>query len=167
MLGAQWITGLVGQALDFNGSDNYVSIADSGSLNYNGWSGASAALWMKPGRLNHFDEQTLYGHWNASSGSRPFQVLLLPDNRLQCRNNHNNGAVESITQAVLDTWTHVSCVWTPAGLTIYIDGLPEATDLSVEAVLDDNAGLHTFGAREKNGALSQFFLGTLDEWGLR
>ncbi|MBT8101519.1 MAG: tandem-95 repeat protein, partial [Gammaproteobacteria bacterium] len=45
----------------------------------------------------------------------------------------------------------------------YVDGVAEATDTAVQGSLDGNSGLHTFGAREKSGALSQFFQGSLDE----
>jgi len=39
----------------------------------------------------------------------------------------------------------------------------EASDPAVESVLDTNDGFHTLGARDKSGAMSQFFTGTLDE----
>jgi hypothetical protein len=163
LVGASWAEGVSGTALAFDGSNDYVSIADSASLDFSGFTGATVALWVKPGRLNAADEQTLYGHWNGSSAARPFQILLGTDNRWQCRSNHSDGSVNSVSVATLDTWTHVACAWSPQGLTVYVDGVAEVSDTTVESSLDANNGLHTLGAREKSGALSQFFLGELDE----
>ena len=59
---------------------------------------------------------------------------------------------------------HLACVWTPQGLTLYVNGTAEATDTVVQTSLDANGGKHTLGAREKSGALSQFFKEVLDEW---
>jgi len=139
-------------------------VNDSTSLDYSTFSGATVTGWVQAQRLNHTDEQTLYGHWNGSSSKRPFQVLLTPTNQWQCNTNHNDGVVVSSSIASLDTWVHLACVWTPQGLTIYVDGTAEATDTTVQSSLDANEGKHTLGAREKSGALSQFFKGVLDEW---
>ncbi|MCG8370171.1 MAG: Ig-like domain-containing protein, partial [Proteobacteria bacterium] len=163
VLGAVWGPGVAGSSLVFDGSDDYVSIADSPSLDFSSFGGASVALWARPGRLGAADEQTLYGHWNGSSAQRPLQILLGQDDRWQCRSNHSDGSVNSVSQARLDEWVHVACVWSPAGLTVYVDGVAEATDSAVQGQLDGNNGTHTIGAREKSGTLSQFFAGSLDE----
>ncbi|MCG8369130.1 MAG: LamG domain-containing protein, partial [Proteobacteria bacterium] len=149
VVGAAWSAGIDGHALDFDGTNDYVHVSDSAALDFSGFSGASVALWAKPGQLGAADEQTLYGHWNASGMHRPFQVLLGTDNRWQCRSNHSDGIATSASSAVLDTWTHVVCAWSPQGLTIYVNGVAEATDTVVESVLDTNAGDHTIGARDK------------------
>ena len=140
IVGAAWSAGIDGHALDFDGTNDYVHVSDSAALDFSGFAGASVALWAKPGQLGAADEQTLYGHWNANSMRRPFQVLLGTDNRWQCRSNHSDGIATSASSAVLDTWTHVVCAWSPQGLTIYVNGVAEATDTVVESVLDTNAG---------------------------
>ncbi|MBU2676265.1 MAG: cadherin-like domain-containing protein, partial [Gammaproteobacteria bacterium] len=163
LVGTSWGTGVSAAALDFNGSNDYVSIADSPALDFSSWPGATVALWAKPGQLNAANDQTLYGHWNAPGKFRTFQVLITVNNRWQCRSNHNNGSIDSTSVATLGEWTHVACAWSPQGLTVYVDGVAEATDTAVQGSLDANSGLHTFGAREKNGSMSRFFTGTLDE----
>jgi hypothetical protein len=161
--GPAWTTGRSGQALRFDGAAGYVSIPDSASLDYSSMPAASVALWVKPERLGHADEQTLYGQWNSSSSSRPFQILLLSNNRIECRTNNKSGVIESTSQMALDTWAHVACVWSPAGLKVYVNGVLEGTDGGVRGSLAGNSNVHTLGVRDKSGALSQFYQGLLDE----
>ena len=73
------------------------------------------------------------------------------------------GSAVSSSPLALGSWSHVTCTWSPTGLSVYVDGFLEGADLGVEGVLHANAAPHTFGAREKEGSLSQRFEGVLDE----
>jgi hypothetical protein len=160
---AVWGPGQAGSALVFDGTNDYVSIPDHPSLDYSGYAGLTLALWVRPDRLNHTDEQTVFGHWSGRKGSRALQLLLGQDNRWQCETNDGDGVATSASVAALGTWSHVACRWTPAGLEIYVNGVLEAADPVVESSLDTNSGLHTIGVREKSGAVDQFFRGAVDE----
>jgi len=66
---ADWVPGNILGALDFDGIDDHVVIPYDPSLNYSSWIGATVTGWAKAQRLNHPDEQTLYGQWNGSSSN--------------------------------------------------------------------------------------------------
>lgn len=157
------VAGIFGQALEFDGAVNYASIPDSASLDFSSWSGATVALWVKPERLNHSEDQTLYGQWANSKNQRSFQLILKPNNRFQCRTNDSDGIADSTSLAAQGGWTHVVAVWTPGGLTLYINGVAEAIDSNVQSTLDSSSRSHTLGVRDKRGSLSQYFQGALDE----
>jgi len=161
--GGVWAPGQDGSAIAFNGLNGYVSIADHPSLDYSSYAGLTMMAWIRPERLDHTDDQTVFGHWSGAKASRPFQLLLGTDNRWQCITNNGDGFAASVSQASVGVWTHVACRWTPQGLEIYVDGVQEAIAPVSESSLDMNGGLHTLGAREKSGRLTQFFQGALDE----
>jgi hypothetical protein len=157
------VLGYSGRAIRFDGIGSRASAPDAPSLDFSSWPGATVAAWVKPQRLGHTEEQTIYGHWNDSPSDRTFQILLTLDDRLRCRTDHDVGYATSPAQVSVDTWVHVACVWTSTGLSLYVDGQLAATDAAVGSTLPSNSGDHTLGAREKSGDWSQHFLGILDE----
>ncbi len=161
--GAEWVAAYAGTGLRFDGVAAHVTIPDSPSLDFSAWPGATVALWTRPERLDHPNDQTLYAHWASDTSARTFQILVTPDNRLRCRTDHDDGVATAPSPVVPGSWVHVTCVWSPEGLRLFLDGRAVAEDLSVSTPLPPNEGLHTLGVREKTGEWSQHFAGVLDE----
>ena len=60
--GATWTTGVIGGALSFDGSNDYVSIPDDDSLE--GMSELTITMWVKPNRFSNYDCLIHKGGWN-------------------------------------------------------------------------------------------------------
>jgi hypothetical protein len=162
-MGTSWTAGTTGFALEFDGVASYVAVPDSVDLDYSSVTGATVSLWARPDRLGASDEQTLYGHWSDASSARTLQLLLTTNDTWQCLTNSGDGSATSVATASLGSWTHLACVWSPAGLVIYVDGVVSGSDTNVLGSLSDNSGLHSLGVRDKSGSREQHLEGLLDE----
>ena len=115
--GPQWVAGIDGGALLFDGFDDYVE-ADS----YQGILGAApwtVAVWIKTS--NSAEQNILY--WGTQSGGARAE-LRIQSNRL--RLSHGNGNAQGDTEVTDGEWRHVAVSSTATGLfddvRFYLDG---------------------------------------------
>ena len=101
------------KALDFDGSNDYVSVAHSSDLSVSG--AMSITAWVNPDSLSGFP---MFVSKRASTG-HAYQFYST-GNKL----NYNNGTIAQSSGTIsTSTWTHVAVTFDGAsGVTFYIDG---------------------------------------------
>jgi len=140
-------------ALTFNGSDDYVEVADNPALTLTGK--ATFEAWVRPTGTG----------WRTilSKGAAGYGLAIDDQNRLRFHISTNRDqALSSTTQLQSNVWQHVAVVVNnaPAGTTFYIDGRPSG-QLST-ATLANQAGPLWIGRRSPT-APSDYFTGHIDE----
>ena len=155
----QWVDGKVGEALEFNGVDSYVSIPNSASLDING-NGITVEYWMK-----------LPSNWYAGVGSSN-QIIFDKGDAYTAALISSSGALRFNIPYVLpypetsktnwsgDTWYHIANVFDGTQIRIYVNGILDKTESVVGSVSRSSINLaigsHCYGD-------SNFFKGVIDE----
>ena len=117
VVGAQWVAGVAGKALQFNGKDNYAAIAKTDGLDLNGSTRFSLSTWL---------------NWSSAHcgmiNLRPFYVL-----HLACSGTNSpmlfyigqGGAWYPVTSPLsyaAGSWHHVVGTYDGSALRLYVDG---------------------------------------------
>src|SRR3990167_464828 len=102
-----WTTGKIGQGLSFDGSDDYVSVANLSSQIVN--SNISIAEWVKPVN-NPSSYDGYFGFRNGDTDDSFYILQLSGTNSLECRFRNSAGTVwETTTPTVTPSvWNHVA-----------------------------------------------------------
>ena len=156
--GAAWTAaGRFGSALSFNGTSDWVTVADANALDLT--TGMTLEAWVNPAVLSGWrtvimKERTggiaysLYGHDNAP---RPAVTVTL------------TGTVEQSTpgvaQLAIGTWTHLAATYDGATLRLYVNGAQVNSRAVTGAMLTSTSPLRIGG----NGVWGEFFQGLIDE----
>jgi hypothetical protein len=137
--GTPWTAGMFGNALQFDGLDDYVSTISQTSI-YDGLgSPYSVAYWVKaPAQPNTFvyAEGTIGTQAILIFGSG--QYLADADKfRVYCRNDQGTVPFTGLSNAVVydDTWHHVVFVDVSGEITLYIDGVLDTSNLVYDPML--------------------------------
>jgi len=129
MNGAQWVEGIKGKALKFDGS-SYVKVSDSPSLDLSGYSMA-VEFWVKLGLnwcpgINHsnlliYDKGDAYtSSFIASSGALRFNLAYVPVRQTP----------ETVKNDwTADTWYFIAEVYDEPFIKIYVNGVLDHSDL--------------------------------------
>ena len=132
--GTDWVSGYVDGALDFDGSNDYVSVPDDPSLDITGSFTLSA--WIKPSSVS--------AAWATIVVKGYAYLIQLNYDKLNIA-IHNGSWSEMATDSVfsVDTWYHVVGVYddTTSAFTIYIDGREIKTGAASFAPDADNTSL--------------------------
>jgi len=163
--GPQWVSGVVGNALKFDGIDDYVRISHSSSLDIVG-NEISVEFWMKLTNGWHPDpsasyiyDQILYDKGDAyvstmikSTGALRFNIPYVPPYPETNKNNWN-----------ADTWYHIAEVFNGTQIRIYVNGVLDRAEAVVGSVsrstIDLAIGSHCSGGKH-------FFNGVIDEFAI-
>ena len=158
-----WVPGMKGQALSFNGTNQYVAVRDTPSLRI--WNTITLAAWIAPirgtvqqriiskavGGITDGYELTL------SSGGEVFFRL----NQLQ--NGGGGWKIQSTTLYPTDgtTWMHIAGTYDGAVLHLYINGVEEATWPVLLTIATNTDSLYI--GRQKDPANLYWYAGKMDE----
>jgi Tfp pilus assembly protein PilX len=151
--GPAWIAGILNDALDFDGSDDLVLVADDPSLDIT--DNITLMAWIRPNktatqyviRKALFDSTDGYELSLSATGKVFF--------RLNQASNANSYRIDSTTSYPVDgtTWMHIAATYDGAVMRLYLDGVEEAslnaainisandTDLSIGAQVDGSRGI--------------------------
>jgi len=142
---SDWVTGKVGKALDFDGSDDYITVADSSSIGVT--SALTVSTWINP-NVTIGDDAT--SRW-LEKGDNYF----LLESTIDCSDGNStnpgitflvkqsnvNKCVKTTQQILPGEWRHVTGTYDGANLKIYIDGILKNTKSLTGAIDDDNLAL--------------------------
>ncbi|MBW8039347.1 MAG: hypothetical protein FVQ85_05055 [Planctomycetes bacterium] len=165
--GAQWTSGQVDSALDFDGMNDYVDIPYDSSLDIDASEGITLSVWIKlnsyPGTLN---QGPIFGLYDSTgAGTKNYLSIM--------KSNYGNviswdqwpktsyGWIESI-KPDLDTWYHVTVVEDSSYRAIYINGSLDASDNTPESYEGNPPDTIRIGCRADDWA-PFYFDGTIDE----
>ena len=151
-----------GKAIKFNGSTDYLSIANDPIMEFGAGTDFTVALWMKT--TNWQNDASLASNKDWDSGSRDSWNIALGTDEKGIDVNVGDGSNRADLQAgdINDgEWHHIAATFDRDGsVSLYIDGILEQST-SMAHVGDINSGLPlTFGRDSEN---EYFFDGWIDE----
>lgn len=156
MNGPQWVDGISGKALKFDGIDDYLSASDSPSLDVSGnqitvmfWVRAATDIDGSNPYLKLYDKGDAYHSAFLGNGKIRFTIAYV----------HDLDTVRASWAA--DTWYHIAHVYDGSTISIYVDGVldnsePETGSIHVTS-LPFTIAAYTYGGQ-------WFFPGTMDEF---
>ncbi len=155
---ATWVAGKYGNALSFNGSNSWVTVADSNSLDLT--TGMTVEAWVNPSALGAayrtvvFKEQTgneVFSLYGAQSGSGQ-----VPTGEAFIGGYKNASGTSALA---LNSWTHLAESYDGSSLRLYVNGTLVATTAAPGALTVSNGALRIGG----NNIWGEYFAGLIDE----
>lgn len=117
MTESDWVTGKFGHALNFDGSDDEISIADGADYSTDTF---TISAWVYIDSDNE-TEQTIFDNRDANDDGFVLEIAASGANDVACRYNTTDASDGSLST---DTWYHVACTSDGSNIRIYIDGQP-------------------------------------------
>lgn len=154
-------TGKINEALDFNGTDDYVNITGASALRLT--DGGTIMAWIEPDGLGGGSVGRIADKGTTTSATNGFMFYVYANNVLAFRvDAASNNTTSSANAFSLDAWTHVAVVFTAEGRTLYADGVDVTASGGDETGLPpDVAGDLRIGNRA--GATDRAFDGAIDD----
>jgi RHS repeat-associated protein len=152
--GATWTTnGKFGNALSFDGTNDWVTVNDANSLDL--VNGMTLEAWVYPTALGTTWRTILMKEWDA------YYYLYANTDQGPGTGVNIGGYKEiySATDLPLNAWTHVAGTWDGATLRLYMNGSPVAT-LSQSGSLTNSSDPLRIGG---NAQWGEYFAGRIDE----
>ena len=161
--GTTVVAGKYGDARSFNGTSNYISVANNATLNPA--SAFTVEAWVKlnslPGASTNYNivsKETyctqgyrLLSVGYGNGGKFYFLVCGLA----------GTPAIVGTTVPTIGTWYHVAGVYDGANLKLYVNGLPEGTPPIASGTITNTIG--SMGIGSYNGGSLEFMDGTIDD----
>ncbi|GAF91526.1 unnamed protein product, partial [marine sediment metagenome] len=157
--GAQWTTGQVGGALEFDGVNDYVEVPDDDSLDITG--DLTIAAWVKLDALA--DEQFVLAKQPTDTADA-YAIRIYEDGGVNFRFKISGMEYTSMfTPASIVTtgsWYHITATYNGSEGIIYVNGQPEGSELASGNLSTNDAELLI--GREHPGC-SNFLNGKIDD----
>ncbi|RLI21210.1 hypothetical protein DRO54_04330, partial [Candidatus Bathyarchaeota archaeon] len=156
-LAPQQVTGKVGNALSFDGSNDYVEVPDSPSLDITDEITISA--WVKP--VGEHGSNAGIGSICAVGGQAPRYYHRDTDKTLFVRLQTENNNITKIGTANLlpfDEWHFTTITYDGEFLRLYVDGVLDVSEPATGKILSHNNNASIGGA-----VTNHFFNGAIDE----
>jgi methionine-rich copper-binding protein CopC len=152
--GATWVNGLSGKALSFNGTSNWVTVADSNSLDLT--SGMTLEAWVKPSALNDFSTVIM----KERTGDLVYS-LYAADGQGNPPSSYMSGtrSVVGLSPLTLNSWSHLAVTYDDSNLVLYVNGVLIATQNLPGGITTSTGALRIGG----NSIWGEFFNGLVDE----
>jgi len=160
-----WVEGKYSCGIDFDGSDDYVSVTSTAGSSLDITGAITLSAWVKNDDALIASTEYIVGKW--SSSDRAYQLWRLSDETYQFGTDRDgDGSPQAVTASAVhaDTnWHHVVGVFVPStSAKIYVNGVLEGTDeASIPATIHSSPTDLTIGIY--SGGLSSGFDGTIDD----
>ncbi len=154
--------GKFSRALSFDGSNDYISVADNNSLDFTG--DMTVSFWAYPGS-SQADYATILSKHNSSSTAYTIEQYSNSTNQYYFSWGGGSfycGAATDVVTLTASTWQHVVFSKTGATVTGYVNGVRQYSCTGASATIGTNALALNIG-RWTSGA-SRYWSGSLDEF---
>lgn len=159
MNGATFASGKVAEAFSLDGSNDFVNVPDSASLNPA--NAMTLDAWVK---LDTFKAagSIIVAKDDFIAGTRDY-LFQAVNNQLQFVVFFSNGSNAAVTGGTLslNTWHHVAGTYDGTALKIYVDGV-EVGSTATSGTLNDTSTPFRIGSTNQTG-MARFFDGLIDE----
>jgi len=149
----QWVTGMINGALEFDGSDDYVEVADHETLQQ--WEGFTIAAW-----INQYESRgsgmRIIDKCTAGTSNGP-HMDTYPGTVI--RSCSGTSCDSTAAQHSLNEWHHVAVTYEQGAKNIYVDGLLGETAMTGSPLTGNTIPL-TIGCDSNKANL---FMGMIDE----
>ncbi len=168
------VAGKVGNALDFNGSDDYVTIGNSTSLDFSSSTGLTVSCWVKINNSADTTRNFLVSKHNGGANGTFFLEVFNPSTNtvtikvMDTDTGTQNSVVESTVTINDGAWHHIVGVAnvTNTSMQLYIDGVQKqnvSKSLLSSGIKEEDIPV-VFGQFYNAGAYNSLHLnGALDE----
>jgi len=157
-----WGNGKFGKALNFDGSDDYVTMGDKDSFNPS--SAITIAGWVNIDITT--GDKTIIGKTEALAGVSGEYFLRVDGQKIRFTiqtSAGTTGAFLGNTTLSIGTWYHVAGVWDGSNASIYLNGVSDATPSSLGGTLGNNSSPLTVGTLRTLTTPTKFMDGKIDE----
>jgi predicted outer membrane repeat protein len=163
--GPNWTSGQINGALSFDGTDDYVEVADAPSLRFGQYDSFSMSFWARPLSSGYVLSKMRTS--NCSSGIFGYQANWTASKfhlviEKSCVQSVAVGTLEGA--APPESWYHVTCVYDNKDMAIYMNG-----QLHNSGTFNHNTGGTTpdknlaIGARSYDSTITSHFGGVIDD----
>src|SRR5882724_3500878 len=159
--------GKIGQALSFDGVDDYVNVSSGASLK--GKSAATISLWYKPSGAPPGDA-AMYYESTATTGNSRFSVQHRPNGDLRVVMRDTDGgtsftALETAAFPTMGQWHHIVATVDAAtdNLILYRNGAQVAIDTTAKGSFTAGAPADTIAIGAYHGGVSIYNNGLIDD----
>jgi prepilin-type N-terminal cleavage/methylation domain-containing protein len=157
-----WITGKIGKALIFDGSNDWVRVSNSTSLDIN--KNISVFAWVNRSRI--VDWERILGRYYYSGGNTGSWELDLGQGYLRCIFNINGiwryAHAPAGTNNATGTWYFVGCVYDGSRLYNYVNGELKATSMASGNITTTTYPL-AIGTTSDGASIQNVIQGIIDE----
>jgi len=154
--GAQWTKGISGNALYFDGTNDYVAVNDSDSLDVT--TGITIEAWIKPSLVS---SSYIVSKLNPTIGGGVYTLDIYPGKTRAILQKEGGGSTDygaSGTSSIkADIWQHLAVTWDGAIVKIYYNGRLDGTSLFSGQIATSTGSLII------GKYLNQYFKGYIDE----
>ena len=152
---SDWVTGLSGNALDFDGVDDAVQISTSDMDVSNG----TVAMWVYPHGFTSKD--FMFGHTSQPPWANRIQLYCHSDGQLDVGMGNNYEVATNVKTLSTDQWYHIALTWNGSTFNVYVDGTNESNgSYSGLTTLSTYADIGNTGYRADS---SESFYGIIDD----
>jgi hypothetical protein len=155
--GATWSTaGKTGGALSFNGTSNYVQVADSASLDLT--TGMTLEAWLRPSALGTAWRTALF---KTQPGGFVYTLYANQDTTRPVGQVNIGGEINAVGSAglALNAWSHLAATFDGSALRVYVNGSLVATTV-ITGSIPISTGVLRMGG---NSVWGEWFAGLMDD----
>ena len=152
---SDWVAGLLGNALDFDGADDAVQISTSDMDVSNG----TVAMWVYP--YGFTSKDFIFGHTSQPPWANRIQLYCHSDGQLDLGMGNNPAVATNIKTLSADQWYHIALTWNGSTYNVYVDGINESNgSYSGLTTLNSYLDIGNTGYRADS---SESFYGIIDD----
>ena len=145
-------------ALDFDGSNDYVDCGNSASVQRNGTQSFTLEAWVKPPGGVWVAVVSKFVHTASNEG---YSLEIFSDNKVSLLHGNNWAdwnATTSATPLTAGVWSHIAATYDGTTVKVYINGLLSQSSTWTNGITDSGTNL-LLGSRSG----TTFYLGQMDE----
>ena len=151
------VEGVIGNALDFDGSEYLIKDSPAASLQFT--SDFTVSAWFKLLLVSSGRYSTIIGRQLGTGTQDSWLLSLDGQTPLLYVSNGKTGNVSVDT----GSWYHVTAVKQGSNMSLFINGELAAQNTNIDELVESDSNEVTIGAQDNNGAISEFFYGSIDE----
>ncbi len=160
--GATYTTGVSGQALSFDGVNDYVEVPNSASLQFTSSTPFSIDGWINVGSFTTGEVESIIAKWGDAGGEFGYGVIVNTDRKLHFSldqfGSHRNNAIGA-TVIAANTWYHFAATYDGTTMQVYLNGVLEGSTTKTVSGSASSTPLKIGGQVFEPGA----FTGLIDE----
>ena len=164
--GATWVDGKFGKALSFDGTDDYVEVANSASLNITG-NEITMEAWVYGNFPVNYKRYIIINKYRRSVGGYGLIIYhhSSPSGTARAYLNTDAGRSESFCGSAVspNIWTHIAFTWNSPSGSMYINGVKES-DCELNGSIASYSDRALWIGKPGGGSGADvYFNGTIDE----
>lgn len=153
--------GAVGGALNFDGFGDIVTVPNSASLE--GFTELTVSAWILPTALPQSNWSRIVSKSNGTTGD-DYAIMVNGSNQFNMRVTTASSVNGNTTSTLpLNTWTHVTGIWTGSNIDVYLNGVEESSAAFALSGAIQQSGAELAIGSHADGPTNRNFTGLIDD----